>query len=469
MIAPMALQLYNTLTRAVEELTPLDGETVRMYTCGPTVYDFVHIGNFRTFVFQDLLRRYIKYSGSPLLHVMNITDVDDKIIENAKRRGVSISQYTSQYAKAFFEDMKTLRLERPEVTPFATDHIDKMIDLIQRLSQQGHTYESEGSIYYRIRSFPGYGRLSRLDLSQIQTEGRIDADEYTKENPRDFVLWKAKKEGEACWDPSLGPGRPGWHIECSAMSMEYLGESFDVHVGGIDLVFPHHENEIAQSEAATGKPFVRHWVHSEFLLVDGEKMAKSKGNQYTLRDLLERGFGPMAVRYLLQSVHYRKQLNFTFEGIKQSQHALDRVNSFLLRVHEVPDECPENTDLSNRIAKAGEDFEKALDDDLNTSSALAALFELIKDVNVLLERQHVGSANRSQIVSLFTDANRVLAVFELGNRGAEDEQIKTLISEREESRRERDYQRADEIRAELARRGIILEDTREGTRWKTVS
>ena len=469
MIAPMALKLYNTLTRTVEELTPLDGGTIRMYTCGPTVYDFVHIGNFRTFVFQDLLRRFIKYSGSPLLHVMNITDVDDKIIDNAKRRGVSISEYTSQYAKAFLEDMETLRLEKPEVTPLATDHIDQMVDLIQKLRQQDHTYESEGSIYYRIRSFADYGRLSRLDLSEAQAEGRIDADEYTKENPRDFVLWKAKKEGEASWQTPLGPGRPGWHVECSAMSMEYLGESFDIHVGGIDLVFPHHENEIAQSEAATGKPFVRHWVHSEFLLVDGEKMAKSKGNQYTLRDLLKRGCDPMAVRYLLQSVHYRKQLNFTFEGVKQSQSALDRVNDFLLRVHEVPDECPENTDLSSRIAKAGEDFEKALDDDLNTSSALAALFELIKDVNVLLERQSVGSANRDQIVRLFTNANRVLAVFEVGNRGAEDEQIKALIGEREEARRERDYQRADEIRAELTRRGIILEDTKEGTRWKTVS
>ena len=469
MIAPMALKLYNTLTRTVEELTPLDGGTIRMYTCGPTVYDFVHIGNFRTFVFQDLLRRFIKYSGSPLLHVMNITDVDDKIIDNAKRRGVSISEYTSQYAKAFLEDMETLRLEKPEVTPLATDHIDQMVDLIQKLRQQDHTYESEGSIYYRIRSFADYGRLSRLDLSEAQAEGRIDADEYTKENPRDFVLWKAKKEGEASWETPLGPGRPGWHVECSAMSMEYLGESFDIHVGGIDLVFPHHENEIAQSEAATGKPFVRHWVHSEFLLVDGEKMAKSKGNQYTLRDLLKRGCDPMAVRYLLQSVHYRKQLNFTFEGVKQSQSALDRVNDFLLRVHEVPDECPENTDLSSRIAKAGEDFEKALDDDLNTSSALAALFELIKDVNVLLERQSVGSANRDQIVRLFTNANRVLAVFEVGNRGAEDEQIKALIGEREEARRERDYQRADEIRAELTRRGIILEDTKEGTRWKTVS
>lgn len=469
MIAPMALKLYNTLTRTVEELTPLDGGTIRMYTCGPTVYDFVHIGNFRTFVFQDLLRRFIKYSGSPLIHVMNITDVDDKIIDNAKRRGVSISEYTSQYAKAFFEDMETLRLEKPEVTPLATDHIDQMVDLIQKLRQQDHTYESEGSIYYRIRSFADYGRLSRLDLSEAQAEGRIDADEYTKENPRDFVLWKAKKEGEASWETPLGPGRPGWHVECSAMSMEYLGESFDIHVGGIDLVFPHHENEIAQSEAATGKPFVRHWVHSEFLLVDGEKMAKSKGNQYTLRDLLDRGFDPMAVRYLLQSVHYRKQLNFTFEGVKQSQSALDRVNDFLLRVHEVPDESPENTDLSSRIAKAGQDFEKALDDDLNTSSALAALFELIKDVNVLLEQQHLGSANRDQIVRLFTNANRVLAVFEVGNRGAEDEQINALIGEREEARRERDYQRADEIRAELARRGIILEDTKEGTRWKTVS
>ena len=465
----MALRLYNTLTRQVEEVTPLDGETLRLYACGPTVYDFVHIGNFRTFVFQDLLRRYISYKGFPLRHVMNITDVDDKIIDNARKANLSIKDYTARYAEAFFDDMQKLGLQKPDVTPYATDHIDSMVQLILKLRDQGCTYESEGSIYYRIDSFSDYGKLSHLDLSQVSSEGRIDADEYTKENPRDFVLWKARKEGEAYWDTVLGPGRPGWHIECSAMSMEYLGESFDLHVGGVDLIFPHHENEIAQSEASTGQPFVRHWAHSEFLLVDGEKMSKSKGNQYTLRDILERGYDPLAVRYLLQSVHYRKQLNFTFEGVEQAQSALQRVSDFLLRVREVPAETDENKNLSEKIAQARTDFEAWLDDDLNTSGALGVLFDLIRQVNVSLERQEVGGANRDQILALIADANQVLAVFQVEEQSIEDQEIAATIEQREQARRQRNYQRADEIRDALAQQGIILEDTKEGTRWKRVS
>ncbi|MEE8160646.1 MAG: cysteine--tRNA ligase [Acidobacteriota bacterium] len=465
----MALRLYNTLTRQVEEVKPLDGETIRLYVCGPTVYDFVHIGNFRTFVFQDLLRRYISYKGFPLRHVMNVTDVDDKIIDNARKANLSIKDYTARYAEAFFEDMERLGLQKPDVTPCATDHIDSMVQLILKLREQGCTYESEGSIYYRIDCFSDYGKLSHLDLSQVPTEGRIDADEYTKENPRDFVLWKARKEGEAYWDTVLGPGRPGWHIECSAMSMEYLGESFDLHVGGVDLIFPHHENEIAQSEASTGQPFVRHWVHSEFLLVDGEKMSKSKGNQYTLRDILERGYDPLAVRYLLQSVHYRKQLNFTFEGVEQAQSALQRVSDFLLRVREVPAETDENKNLSEKIAQARTDFEAWLDDDLNTSGALGVLFDLIRQVNVSLERQEVGGANRDQILALIADANQVLAVFQVEEQSIEDQEIAATIEQREQARRQRNYQRADEIRDALAQQGIILEDTKEGTRWKRVS
>lgn len=465
----MALRVYSTQTRQVKELKPLDGRTVRMYTCGPTVYDFVHIGNFRTFILQDLLRRYIKYKGFPLLHVMNMTDVDDKIINNARKAGLSIKEYTAQYARAFFEDIEKLRIETPEIIPYATEHIDEMVELILKLRNKGYTYESDGSIYYRISSFGDYGRLSHLDLSEVQTEGRIDADEYTKENPRDFVLWKAKKEGEASWDTPLGPGRPGWHIECSAMSMKYLGGSFDIHCGGVDLIFPHHENEIAQSEGATGKPFVRHWMHCEFLLVEGEKMAKSKGNQYTLRDLMDRGCDPLAVRYLLQSVHYRKQLNFTFAGVGDSHSALRRINDFLLRIREVSDDRPENRDLSERVARARSDFEAGLDNDLNTSVALAALFDLIKETNILLERREVGAANRNQILSLFADANQVFAVFQVEEQRLEDEEIIELIEEREEARRQRDYQRADEIRHLLAHRGIILEDTKEGTRWKRAS
>ena len=437
-----------------------------MYTCGPTVYDFVHIGNFRTFVFQDLLRRYIKYLGLPLLHVMNITDVDDKIIRNASEAGVPISEYTNRYVQAFLEDMETLRIERPEVTPYATEHIEDMVELVLKLRDKGHTYESDGSIYYRISTFGDYGKLSRLDLSQAQPEDRVDADEYTKENPRDFVLWKARKEGEASWDTPLGAGRPGWHLECSTMSMKYLGDSFDIHCGGVDLIFPHHENEIAQSEAATGKPFVRHWIHSEFLLVESNKMSKSEGNQYTLKDLMDRGCDPLAIRYLLQSVHYRKQLNFTFAGVEQARSALRRIHDFLLRVGEVPEDRPENPDLSQRVAKTRSDFLAGLDEDLNTSVALGALFELIKDTNIRLERQEVGRINRDQILALFADANQVLAVFESEESQTQDQEISELIQEREEARRQRDFQRADEIRHLLASRGIVLEDTKAGTRWK---
>lgn len=462
----MSLKLYNTLTRRIEEVKPLDGETIHMYACGPTVYDFVHIGNFRTFVFQDLLRRYVRYKGFSLLHVMNITDVDDKIIDNARKVNLSIQEYTSRFEEAFFEDMETLGLQKPDVTPRATDHIDAMVELILKLREQGCTYESKGSIYYRIDCFPDYGKLAHLDLSQVSGEGRIDTDEYTKENPRDFVLWKARKEGEAYWDTVLGSGRPGWHIECSAMSMKYLGESFDLHVGGVDLIFPHHENEIAQSEASTGQPFVRHWVHSEFLLVEGEKMSKSKGNQYTLRDILEKGYDPLAVRYLLQSVHYRKQLNFTFEGVEQAQSALQRINDFLVRIREVSDEIDENRGLSGKIAQARVDCEAWLDEDLNTSGALGVLFDLIKQVNVLLERREVGGINRDQILSLITDVNRVLAVFQVEIPTLEDQEITNMIEQREQARLQNDYQRADEIRDVLAQQGITLEDTQGGTRWK---
>ncbi|MCZ6878344.1 MAG: cysteine--tRNA ligase [Acidobacteria bacterium] len=462
----MALKLHNTLTSELEELKPLDGKTVRMYTCGPTVYDFVHIGNFRTFVFQDLLRRYIKYKGFPILHVMNITDVDDKIIRKAGEAGVPISEYTNRYVQAFLEDIEKLRIEKPDVTPFATEHIDDMVDLVLKLRDKGHTYESDGSTYYRINTFGDYGKLSRLDLSHTQPEDRVDSDEYTKENPRDFVLWKARKEGEAFWDTPLGPGRPGWHLECSTMSMKYLGESFDIHCGGVDLIFPHHENEIAQSEAATNKPFVRHWIHSEFLLVESNKMSKSEGNQYTLQDLMERGYDPLAIRYLLQSVHYRKQLNFSFAGVEQARSALRRIHDFLLRVGEVPHDRPENPDLSQRVGKTRSDFLAGLDEDLNTSVALGVLFELIKDTNILLERQEVGTANRDQILSLFADANQVFAVLETEESQTEDQEILGLIQERKEARRQRDFRRADEIRDLLASRGIVLEDTKAGTRWK---
>lgn len=462
------LRLHNSLTQRVEELRPLKGQEVTLYACGPTVYDFVHIGNFRTFVFQDLLRRWIQYKGFGIRHVMNITDVDDRIIHNAGEADLSIDDYTGRYTEAFFEDMQTLHIQRPEFMPRATDHIEEMIQLILTLREKGYTYETEGSTYFRIDRFPQYGKLSHMDLSEMKLEGRIDEDSYSKENPRDFVLWKSRKPGEAYWDSPMGPGRPGWHIECSAMSMKYLGGSFDIHCGGVDLIFPHHENEITQSEGATEKPFVRTWVHSAHLIIDGEKMSKSLGNILTLRDLIDRGHDPAAIRYLLLAVHYRKQLNFTAATLRQAKSALQRANDFLLRVREIPENQPENPQLTQQIAKARADFEARLDDDLNTSAALAAFFGLIRKSNILLERKEVGTANRDEILELVFDVNQVFDVWQVDEPKVDQEEIMHLIMKRTEARRKRDYQRADEIRTLLSRRGVILEDTRQGTRWKKV-
>ncbi len=462
----MALRLYNTLTRQVEELKPIRDHKIRMYTCGPTVYDYAHIGNLRTFLFQDILRRYIRYKGFDLVQVMNITDVEDKIIARAREEGVSIGEYTKKYEKAFLVDLETLRIQPAEIMPRATEHIDVMIDLVSRLKEGGFTYERDGSTYYRIDRFNDYGKLSQLDPGDIRPSSQVDEDEYSKEDPRDFVLWKARKEGEEEWDSPFGPGRPGWHLECSAMSMKYLGESFDIHCGGVDLVFPHHENEIAQSEGATGKPFVRHWVHAAHLIVEGQKMSKSLGNFLTLRDLLDRDCNPVALRYLLASVHYRRQLNFTSDGLEQSRAAIRRVNDFVLRVREVADGVPTNEEVSERVVSARKRFEDAMDEDLNTSAALAALFELVRDVNVRLESKQVGSSNRDEILDLLQDVNQIFDVFEIEELELGDEEVARLIDEREKARHDRDYGRGDEIRDLLQEQGILLEDTGDGTRWK---
>ncbi|HSR49826.1 MAG TPA: cysteine--tRNA ligase, partial [Acidobacteriota bacterium] len=436
----MALRLYNTLTQQVEPLQPLEDERVRMYTCGPTVYHYVHIGNFRTFTFQDLLRRYILYKGYKLTHVMNITDVEDKIIANSKAEGVPINQYTARYTQAFLDDMEALRIQKPEKMPRATEHIDEMVELVQKLQKNGLTYESDGSIYYRIRGFQGYGKLSRVELEDAKAQARVDSDEYTKENPRDFVLWKGRRQGEeAYWDTPLGQGRPGWHLECSAMSMSYLGESFDIHCGGIDLVFPHHENEIAQSEGATGKPFVKHWVHGAHLIVEGEKMSKSAGNFYTLREILDKGYSPRAVRYLLSSVHYRKQLNFTFEGIEQASAAIQRVDDVLRKVRQLSPAGQDDHDLSQAVTKARTDFEEALDDDLNVSEALAALFELVRQANLAVDAGKVGEGNRRAILKLFQGANSIFDVFQLEEEELQDQEVAGLIEERVQARRNRDF------------------------------
>jgi cysteinyl-tRNA synthetase len=462
------LRLKNTLTRALEEFKPLEGNTVRMYACGPTVYDYGHIGNFRTFVAVDVLRRYLKYLGYQVHHVMNITDVDDKIIRGMLERGKSLEEYTGFFTEEFLSDSRTLRLEQPESMPRATGHISEMIEIMNRLVAGKHTYESDGSLYYSISTFPEYGKLSGLNLEGNIAGARVDLDEYEKADARDFVLWKApKEEGEPRWPSPFGEGRPGWHLECSAMSMKYLGESFDIHCGGVDLIFPHHENEIAQSEGATGKPFVRYWVHAEFLLVEGEKMSKSKGNFYTLRDLIERGHSPMAIRYLLLSVPYRTQLNFTFDGLRMAEESLERLRNFRRRVMDFEAGPGSHPRVQDSLTRARLGFEAGMNDDLNTSRALAAVFEMVRDINIAIDAREFGDADRQAAVELLRRIDEVLGVLgEDDKPETVDPEVQRLIDERNAARRNRDFKRADQIRNDLAARGIILEDTPQGTKWK---
>ncbi|MBI3940543.1 MAG: cysteine--tRNA ligase [Acidobacteria bacterium] len=460
--------IFNTLTGREEEFQPLQSGRVRMYTCGPTVYNFAHIGNLRTFVSQDLLRRWLLYRGYQLTHVMNVTDVDDKTIANACERGVSLEEYTAGYAQAFFEDCRRLRLQQPERVAYATRHIPEMVELVEKLLEKNLAYRQDGSIYYRISAFPKYGRLSHLDPDQLQIGHSVEADEYSKDNPRDFVLWKAPKEGEPSWETRVGRGRPGWHLECSAMSMKYLGDSFDIHGGGVDLIFPHHENEIAQSEGVTGAPFVKYWFHTEHLVVDGEKMSKSKGNFYTLRDLLDKGFDPLAIRYLLLSTHYRKPLNFTLEGILQAAAALRSLNNFLLLVRTCRDAAAGNPRIGEILQQALARFESAMDDNLNISGALGAVFDARYDLNALAESQGLFAGDRERILTTFGKFNALLDSLDLEGEDTTDAQVRELIQARSDARRNRDFKRADEIRGQLLQRGVILEDTRDGVRWKRI-
>lgn len=463
------LRLYNSLTDKLEEFIPLRDREVGMYICGPTVWNFAHIGNFRTFVFGDILRRYLKFKGYKLTHVMNLTDVDDRIITESRKRNISIYEMTAPYVEAFWQDMDALGCERPDIAPRATEHIKEMIDLIQKLLDKGRAYESKGSVYYRIASFPEYGKLSKINLEGNITgaSGRIDADKYDKENVRDFALWKFVPEGEEpAWEAPFGRGRPGWHIECSAMSMKYLGESFDIHAGGIDLQFPHHENEIAQSEGATEKPFVKYWLHSEFLKVDGEKMAKSLGNEFTLRDILEKGFSPLAIRYLLLSVPYRKQLNFTFEGLRGAVSTVERLKIFRSVVKETKAESGSNSELRKKILKSLEEFEEAMDDDLNTSVALASIHNMIREVNTAISSEALREDEKKLTLELIEKFDSVLGIFGKEENLILDEEVERLIKERQEARKKRDFVKADQIRSYLAEKGIILEDTKEGVRWR---
>jgi cysteinyl-tRNA synthetase len=464
----MALRFYNTLTQELEEFRPLDGKTVRMYTCGPTVYHFVHIGNFRTFTFQDILRRTLKARGYQLDHVMNITDVEDKIIRNAMAAGQTLQEYTAQYTKAFLEDADALRLQRPERMAFATEHIPEMVQAIERLSAGSHTYSSEGSTYFRISSFPEYGKLSHTSFSGNIAGARVEVDEYEKDDARDFVLWKAQKPGEPAWETPLGSGRPGWHIECSVMAMKYLGETIDIHTGGVDLVFPHHENEIAQSEAITGKRFVRYWLHAEHLMVEGQKMSKSLGNFYTLRELLDMGYTPEAIRFRLASAPYRMKLNFTFDGLAAAQASIERLRNFELRLKNAKLDAGANPKLEERAQQALTDFNAALDDDLNTAAALAAVFEYIRDANSALDSGEFLAGNSAKALELLAAFDDIFDVLRptISAFGISDAEIEALIEERTAAKKSRQFARSDAIRAELLEKGVVLEDTKDGVRWK---
>src|SRR5437762_3148786 len=468
------MRLYNTLTRSEENFAPGPDNTVRMYTCGLTVYARGHIGNFRTFICVDVLRRTLKYLlGFDVRQVMNFTDVDDRTILGAQKAGMDLRTYTDRYIAMFREDAESLGLEPVEETPRATDdaNIHAMADLIRALEKNGHTYVSDGSIYFKISTLPAYGKLAHLDHDGMKPGARVDTDTYAKEDARDFVLWKAAKPGEPTWTIVDPPGRPGWHLECSAMALRLLGEPpIDIHAGGIDLIFPHHENEIAQSEGATGRPFSRFWVHVEYLIVDEQKMSKSLGNTYTIPDVVEKGFRPSAVRYLLLSAHYRKQLNFTWESLGAAEAALTRVTDSLARLDTVT-RAGSHPDISAWVDEARTAFTAAMLDDLNTAAALGAIFVLVQAVNSAIDAEEIGTGDVPAIKTAFDEFDRVLGVLSL--RRAEDarppvpvEEIDQLIEARHAARRRRDFAAADQIRNDLAARGVLLEDNPAGTRWK---
>ncbi len=461
------LKIFNTLSGKVEEFKPLKEGIVHMYTCGPTVYDYAHIGNFRTYIFIDLLKRYFKFFGYKVVHVMNITDVDDKTIRGAKEKGVSLKEYTDFYLNKFMEDLETLRIEKADYFPRATEHIDEMVKIVKVLLEKGFAYRKGDSIYFRISSFPDYGKLSKMEISPEKSYSRIDSDEYNKEFMSDFALWKGKKEDEPYWGTKIGDGRPGWHIECSAMSMKYLGETFDIHVGGVDLIFPHHENEIAQSESYSGKKFVNYWIHCNHLIVEGEKMSKSKGNFFTLRDLLSQGWRPMAIRYLLLSTHYRNLLNFTFNGLLQAEQSLQRIENFLVELESAKSGDKSNPGILDLIKKTEKEFREGMDDDLNISIALSAIFELIRELNKIISDNQISERDKSLINDFFKKIDTVLAILPERKKELPPE-ILRMIEEREEARKTKDFAKADRIREELRKMGIILEDTKEGVRWKVL-
>jgi cysteinyl-tRNA synthetase len=491
----MALRLFNTLSGKVEEFRPLVGDEVRMYACGPTVYDYGHIGNFRTFVAVDILRRYLRQSGYKVHHVMNITDVDDKIIRNAAQAGVTVGEYTAKYQKAFLEDAAALHIEQPQIVR-ATENIPQMAEFIAKLVEKGVAYcTDDGSYYFRIAKFPEYGKLSKKDFAGLEDGARVDVDEYEKDSARDFALWKAPKQGEAFWDSSIGRGRPGWHIECSVMSMQELGESFDLHAGGEDLIFPHHENEIAQSESLTGKRFAHFWFHARFLLVEGGKMSKSAGNFFTLRDLVLKGYKPSAIRYALASVPYRNQLNFTFDGLQQAAASVERLRNFQLRLSG---NFPEGSNLSmtTLAEETSKRVRNSLDDDLNTAQAQAAIFDMVRSANAAIDSGSFKKGDVRPLLAALAQFDEIFSVlhdddgekiqYVLAWAKAEgrekdvsselreivltselsDPQIEERVAKMNAARAARNFRESDAIRAELTSAGILIEQTKDGVRWR---
>jgi cysteinyl-tRNA synthetase len=469
--ATRGICFFNTLTRRKEKFVPIESGKVRMYTCGPTVYDYAHIGNFRAFVFEDLLKRWLEYRGFKVTHVMNLTDVDDKTIRGSQKQKVPLAKYTEHYAKAFFEDIKALNIEPADYYPKATSHIPEMAALVKRLMQNGYGYKGQdGSIYFAISKFKNYGKLSHIKVAELKAGARVKTDEYTKEEAQDFALWKAwtPEDGDVFWETELGKGRPGWHIECSAMSMKYLGETFDIHCGGNDNMFPHHENEIAQSEAATGKKFVNYWLHNEHLLVEGRKMAKKFGNFYTLRDLLGKGYDPIAIRYLLLSSHYRGQFNFTFEALDAAGVAVERLRNFVRRLQDAHGEGSGGR-VAELLRGVQQGFGDAMDDDLNVSVALAVLFDFVREMNVLLDDGVVSKNEADEAVAVLKRFDGVLGV--VGEVEAEEalpKEAEELIAKREAARKAKDWATADALRVRLSELGVVLEDTTQGVRWRLV-
>ncbi|MCW4017332.1 MAG: cysteine--tRNA ligase [Candidatus Bathyarchaeota archaeon] len=466
--AATEIKLFNTLTRQKEPFETITAGQVGMYTCGPTIYDYAHIGNFRAFIFEDLLKRWLQHRGLKVTQVMNLTDVDDKTIKGSQKQGKPLREYTDFYAKAFFEDIKALNIEPAAVYPRATDHIPEMVQLIKALLDKGFAYRGEdGSIYFAINKFPDYGKLSHIRVGELKAGARVSQDEYAKEEAQDFALWKvwSPEDGDVFWETELGKGRPGWHIECSAMSMKYLSETFDIHCGGVDNMFPHHENEIAQSQAATGKPFVHYWMHNEHLLVEGKKMAKRLGNFYTLRDLLAKGLDPLAIRYLLLSTHYRQQFNFTFDGLDAAKGAIERLANLQRRLKDAngkgnPDKL---TLLTDRLQIC---FGEAMDDDLNINVALAALFEFVREINNMLDADELSKQDVETVSTIIDEYDKVLGVIPKSTEEALPAEAEELIKKRQEARNVKDWKTADALRQQLKDMGITIEDTAQGVRWK---